>query len=391
MDRKRFDALARMLATMGTRRATLGAFLGVSLYGQDPDVWAKRGKSNDHGHGGQDVQGEGRPGAKHKAHHQHQQTQRQRRQKRDRQDRHQEQGGDQKPEACCGTKQCAPPEPGSTRSDCDFEGQSFAGQDLNGTTFRQIDGRRANFESTDNRGSDFTGACLFLASFREARLAGAIWDGACLFAADFTAADLGDAGALDGAVLCGTIMDDGTRNDRDCGRLPRCCNPAQGGPPTCTTTADCPNTVCQSKWCEFPCQGCGGICEYEEFDGPSPNAMCGTVCCGGDCCPSNAYVCDEDAACCLPGSPTDCDQSGACAAACGENCAICVRLANGVLQCASNAVLNCSSCSSNADCPASAPQCVSGYTLRNTSVPLTAGQICRDHVLTASCATIFPC
>jgi hypothetical protein len=33
MDRERFDALARLLATTGSRRAALGALLGVSLLG----------------------------------------------------------------------------------------------------------------------------------------------------------------------------------------------------------------------------------------------------------------------------------------------------------------------------------------------------------------------
>lgn len=393
MGRARFDALARMLAMTGSRRAALGALFGVGLLGHDPDILAKpgnggKGKDKDTGHGGPGVQEEARPGAKHRAHHKRKQTQHQRRKRRDRKGR----DGGESPKACCGTRQCAAPEPGSTRSECDFAGQSFVGQDLSGSTFRQIDGRRANFATTDNRGSDFAAACLFLASFRGGQLGGATWDEACLFAADFTGADLGgNADALDAAVLCGTIMPDGTRNDRDCGALPRCCNPAQGGPPTCSTDADCPNAICQSKWCDFPCQNCGGVCLYEEFDGPSPNALCGTVCCGGDCCPSNAYVCDEDAECCLSGSPTDCDLSGACAAACGANCAICVNVKNGALQCAANALLACSSCTSNADCPASAPQCVTGYTLRSTSVPLTAGQICRDHALSASCATIFPC
>jgi hypothetical protein len=65
MDRERFDALAKLLATTGSRRATLAALLGLSLFGEDPDVLAKRGKGKDkgidHGHDGQGVRGTGRP------------------------------------------------------------------------------------------------------------------------------------------------------------------------------------------------------------------------------------------------------------------------------------------------------------------------------------------
>ena len=44
MDRERFDALARLLATTGSRRATLGALLAAGLLGRDPDALAKPGK-----------------------------------------------------------------------------------------------------------------------------------------------------------------------------------------------------------------------------------------------------------------------------------------------------------------------------------------------------------
>jgi hypothetical protein len=132
-------------------------------------------------------------------------------------------------------KLCAPPEPGSDRSGCDyngFNGQSFTGQDLHGAIFRRIDGRGTSFDGTDSRGSVFAEACLRFATFRRANLAGATWGGACLFTADFTGADLGgNPDALAGAVLCATIMPDGTRNDRDCGRSSKypCCLPPPGG------------------------------------------------------------------------------------------------------------------------------------------------------------------
>jgi hypothetical protein len=376
MDRNRFDALAKLLATTGSRRVTLGALLSVGLLGQDPAVFAKRGKGGkgqgngkdkgkgkDTGHGGQGVQGEGRPGAKHKQHHKHKQTQRQRRKKRDRQDRHQDRGGKQKREVCCGaTKQCAPPQPGSNRAECDFGQQSFVGEDLNGSNFRQIAGGDANFDETDNHGSVFAAACLRRATFRGANLAGATWDGACLFAVDFTDADLGDADALDDAVLCATILPDGTRNDRDCDRSGSfsCCLPPPGGGgvirPDCDTSGCdrdvcscfprdkcCPNQlyVCSSETvystCCLPdCKGrqCGwgGCGDKDRYSAPPPCGSCQGcqecdavhgICvnhCTRSCCPTGCCASDGT---CQPGRANDsCGTDGDACQACpaGQAC-----------------------------------------------------------------------
>ena len=360
MERNRFDTLTRLLVTpLGSRRALLGALLGASLMGRASDLLAKPGK------------------------------QRKRRKKRGHEGT---QTSAPEPQSCCGTKRCDPPQAGSTRAGCDFGGRSFARQNLNGSVFRGIDGRLSNFFASDNRGSVFTDACLFAATFRGAKLSGTVWDGACLLAADFTGADFGgDATALERATLCFTVMPDGSRNDRDCNNLPPCCQDGLGRAWPCNTAADCPDEKCQTAVCDFPCDGCLGVCLYDVFDGPSPNGLCDTVCCDGECCPSDAYVCDAEPQCCLPDSPAACDQSGACAATCGANCSVCVNLANGSVQCGDLAQLDCRSCASNADCPASASQCVASVTLRNTSVTLTAAQTCRNRVLNASCATIFPC
>ena len=50
MDRERFDALTRMLATTGSRRGALGALLGLAL-GRSGDVLAKGGKNHGKGKG----------------------------------------------------------------------------------------------------------------------------------------------------------------------------------------------------------------------------------------------------------------------------------------------------------------------------------------------------
>jgi hypothetical protein len=51
MDRERFDGLARLLATSGSRRGALGALLGVALLGQDPGALAKRRERKDRDRG----------------------------------------------------------------------------------------------------------------------------------------------------------------------------------------------------------------------------------------------------------------------------------------------------------------------------------------------------
>jgi hypothetical protein len=356
MDRERFDALARLLATTGPRRAVLGALLGADLLGRNPGALARPGK------------GKGRK----------------RRGKR----RRRNGGGGQEPEPpanCCGTEQCAPPESGSTRSRCDFAGQSFVGQDLGGSIFRGIDGRLANFIDTDLGGTVFAEACLFAASFRRARLGGSTWENACLFAADFTDADLGDdADALDEAVLCGTVMPDGSRNDRDCGNLPPCCRGGLGGSRPCARANDCEDLPCFDTACS------AGQCGYSPVsNGPSPNALCDTRCCNTVCCPSAADVCDRDGRCCSPVNPFACGNN-TCALACGETCKQCATPADGgVLRCGEVVRIPCSPCSSVADCP-NDNACITSFTFRGGPT-LRVPQICQNQTLLATCATIQPC
>jgi hypothetical protein len=86
MDRDRFDALTKLLATSGSRRLTLGALLGLGLLGELPAALAERskGKGEQQSHDGSGVHGEKRPSAAHKAHHRHKHTQRHRRKQRHR-------------------------------------------------------------------------------------------------------------------------------------------------------------------------------------------------------------------------------------------------------------------------------------------------------------------
>jgi hypothetical protein len=326
MDRDRFDALARLLAVSGSRRATLGALLGALLGPAAAGAARKRrkdrgndkakAKNRDQNPSGaenrereQRLQAEGRKGGK------------RRKTKKKRGGRGNDGGGQPPPpppDGCCGTKQCDDPKPGSTRSECDHAGRSFVGQDHNGSTFRGIDGREANFNQTDNHGSVFAEACLQGASFRRANLAGSTWGGACLFGADFTAADLGNESAVfAGALFCGTTMPDGSVNDRDCGRETACCR-AQPAP-ACQIPADCPGQGCRSAFCT------NGQCTYTiVVNNDDPSLACGPNtsgwCCEGTCCAAGATECGPDGLCCAPNcAGRECGPDG-CGATCIPGC-----------------------------------------------------------------------
>jgi hypothetical protein len=234
---------------------------------------------------------------------------------------------------CCGTKTCADPARGATRSGCNFSGRDFLGADLHGAILRGIDGRGARFTAADLRGAVLAGGCFQGASFRRARLAGATWGGACLVDANLTGADLGNgpAGFAD-ALLCGTVLPDGTVSDRDCARETACCQqstpgaepspePQPGPPPgpevACQKAGDCPGQPCQTKACV------NGQCVYTPIaDGPDPAKLCGAGssghCCAGTCCGIGATECNPLWLCCAPNcggkqcGPDGCGAGGTC-------------------------------------------------------------------------------
>jgi hypothetical protein len=328
MDRDRFDALAKLLAASGSRRATLGALLGTLLGGAlDEGDARKRGKNNDRGRNrDEDRQPDSRLQAERRG---------KNRKRKPRKKRGGSGGQTPPPPACCGTEACPDPEPGSTRSGCNFAGRSFAGRDHNGSTLRGIDGRGANFTATDHHGSVFAEACLQGARFRRAKLGGSTWGGACLFGADFTGADLGgDSAVFAGALFCDTTMPDGSVNDRDCGRATSCCRSLAEPAPACQTAADCAAQGCRTKACT------NGQCVYSILaDGPDPDGACGSEV-SGHCC---------EGACCNPGA-TECNPEGLC---CAPNCA--------GRECGPDGCGNgtCGSCPSGATCNTQTGQCVS--------------------------------
>ncbi len=108
-----------LTATSGSRRVALGAMLGVLLGpAATAEVIArKRGQGNDRG----------QDNDRDREQDQRLQAERRGKKKRRKKKRGRGNGGgptEPPPDGCCGTRSCAPPESGSTRSQCTFAGES---------------------------------------------------------------------------------------------------------------------------------------------------------------------------------------------------------------------------------------------------------------------------
>jgi hypothetical protein len=369
MDRDRFDALARVLATRGSRRITLGALFGALLGSAGETSARKQGKDKDserekHRQSGRQMLAE-RGG--------HDKGRKRRKRKRGRKDNP---GTPGKPTpGCCGAKSCSDPEAGSTRSDCDFAGESFAGEDLNGSILRGIDGRGANFNDTDNRGSVFAEACLQGATFRGARLGGSTWGGACLFEADFRNADLGGESAVfHGALFCATRMPDGSLNDRDCERATACCQRELAAPgPGC----DCTGKQCGPDGCGGSC----GTCPAGEACNGAGLCICVPQSCPAGCCDGNQV--------CEPGNTNQvCGTGGALCVSCGAGQACQNQRCACVPQCTGKACGpdgcggSCGDCQGGQSCGANG-QCICS----EASCPgcCDANQVCQQGTTKQHC------
>jgi hypothetical protein len=301
VDPSRFDHLTRLLGRASDRRAVLGALLGAALGGTVADAGARKRRQSRGKHKDRDRNRDEDRQRNQNARAEHRGRDGKRRQRKKKRHDGSDGGGQPEPRAaCCGSKQCAAPKPGSTRSQCNYAGRSFAGQRLTGAILRGIDGRETTFDRSDARGVIFAEACLQGASFRRANLAGATWGEACLFDADFTGAHVGtEAAVFNDALFCGTVMPDGSVNDRDCDHESPCCQRAEPGPTcrpdggACTQDSDC----------------CGGNC-FGQVCADRPDY------CVNASCPGNAVGCCQDT-CCLPPS-NQCNPGGLC---CAPNCA----------------------------------------------------------------------
>ncbi len=401
MDSSRFDDLARLLGAAAGRRPVLRALLGAALgaavsdttetaartrkrgkdRGRDRDADQGRGQDRDKGQNRLQAEGRGK-------------KRRKKKKKRG------GSGGGQTPPPsdCCGTEQCGPPEPGSTRSECDYAARFFAGHDFNGSIFRGIDGRGTDFTAADLHGSVFAEACLQGASFRSARLGGSTWGDACLFDADFTGAEFGgDLTLFDDARFCGTTMPDGSTNDRDCGRETACCRAELGGNPACQRDADCPpndGLRCVGGQCVCDGQSCPDGCCFSDSGGSicldgKVDAFCGgggeacVDCGGGARCVGQVCVCLAglcDGCCengpnnpgrCLANTPPVCGVDGAQCRSCptGDG-----RTCNGQGQC----VCTFASCPTGccSDGPGNPGTCVESQCTQDNDCPNVRDCVC---------------
>jgi len=198
MDREQFDSLARFVFTQQSRRTAIATIVSAAVLGRAPASLLAKGKS--------------------------------------------------KAQAKATVKSCYPstnctPGKGKNTSGCDFSGS---------TAFFEGDFRGANLSN-----SNFTGAQLAHGDFRGANLSGA-----CLVSANLLDAKLGASVNLDKAVLCHTLMPDGSIEERDCGKGTRCCPapPAvcreECGPDDCISTIAQP--CCTLGFCTPCCTG--GAC-----------------------------------------------------------------------------------------------------------------------------------
>mgnify|MGYP000203293755 CR=1 FL=1 len=352
MDRARFDAIAKVLATTGSRRAAFGALIGAGLFGRSEDLLAKkkgngkgRGKGGDNGKGrnkrktnrgyGSDAPqtddattnldveavsetddasapvqaeaaGKRRGGGKSKG---RGKGKGKSRSKSNSGSTNEQQAatGDESTRAaggCCGKKSCSPPALRSDRGYCNLSGQNFAGTNAEGSNLWHSNSTGATF-STDARPSNFSRvnfkfACLGGAVFRKADIRFSDLQGTCLVDADLTGAVTNTSTNFWNAIFCRTRMPDGSINNSGCGKGTNCC-------PTCDARNPCPagQVCCNGKCVTGDC--CGNtdckdpnkpICRGNVCSPCTGNAQCPSgVCCNGVCCAKglicNAGICQE--------------------------------------------------------------------------------------------------
>ncbi len=307
MDHDAFDRIARLLGGAASRRAAIGALLGIGALETGLAAARKR-----RGRGG-----------KRKAR------------------------GRVRAEAVCfGGTNCAPG-PGKNLGNCDYSDS-------------------ATLKGRNLKGANLGGANLARADASGAKLAGANVDKACLVDANLTGATINGSTNFGAAIFCRTTMPDGSSNNSGCGKGTACCptcddeHPCEEGRcciggrcrvAECCDAGDCGGNACCNHVCcaagdacdtrtnpDECCEpaacpvngcgviddGCGGTRDCGGCAQPRPlccagvcgeccnSADCGgNVCCGNLCCPSGE-VCDTRT------DPDECCEQTACpVAACG--------------------------------------------------------------------------
>jgi len=248
MDASQFDRLTRIVSAAVSRRGALAAVfvpsflsltLGETLAGKGH---ARRKKANSEG------KGKGKKKRKGKG--------------KGKQKNGQNGAGDQtqnpSPPAAAVTTPCYPglnctPGQGSINQNCNF---------ANSTLFRDQNARGAVLI-----GSNFTKADLTNADLR-----GAVLNGACLVDAVLLDAQIDSSTVLGDAILCHTIMPDGTIDNSGCGRVTPCC------PLTCE------GARCGPTGSTPPCTVCASGCPYDSLAAAVAGAASGDtiLLCAGD-------------------------------------------------------------------------------------------------------------
>jgi hypothetical protein len=255
MDHESFDRLARALGALGSRRAALGALFGAGVAGtfgvaEAAKKHRKRGKSRN--------RGEDRVSAQ---------------------------------------AVCPPPDHGVNRSNCDYSGEDFSGQEIHSSIYKNTIFRDADLIETDMHSSNFRDA-----NFRGANLCGADLSSSNLRNADFrgfgplqgsgrqtnlTLADLSSSacGGIDTngrTIFCGTIDCNGNVRNDDCPGGPAsdfCCTP-------CAVGEECINNECLAECNELSTiTSCDCLATWvgEDFVcGQTAGATCGVDTCASD-------------------------------------------------------------------------------------------------------------
>lgn len=235
MDRKRFDALARMLAAGGSRRGVLAAVLSGAALGPGFTATAKR---------------------KHK-------NRRRNKQKNSR------------PQTCFGTLECASPSDGKSFRDCDLAGENI--KNCDGCDFRRADLGNADLSDRSYQGASFRESNLRGAFLAITDFSGASFRDACLAGADFFEAII-DGADFRGAILCNTLLPDDTVDNSGCDAVTDCCSPCRFVGESCdeSTAGDCCSGNCIDGTCFPEC--------VKDIDCPGGDVCCSGRCLAGDCC-----------------------------------------------------------------------------------------------------------
>jgi hypothetical protein len=228
MDREQFDALTRLAATRGSRRAAIGALLGSVLVSQD--ALAKGGKHHHH-------KGNKPP----------------------------------RPRICYPGDKCVPGT-AHTNTQCDFS---------NSDVFVGLDAQSSNLS-----GSNFTNADLRGADLRAVNLSDS-----CLIDATLAGATVDASTNLHRARFCNTVMPDGSIRDDDCDRPTPCCSgQGRGSPGTCpggrcfgySPNACGDGCICDGHTC-LKCVGNDEVCQPGVIECCSPTVACLQFCTSVGC------------------------------------------------------------------------------------------------------------